>query len=212
MFGVKGAGNKENGSPDKFPHLPASSKWKLPRFRWPLIAVLALVFLAAGFWLGQAAGANPGSAPGSEGDPLVTVSWVEDRLERLSRALREEQAEFLNEVRRQLEEGDWEPPAEPPPEEREPEAVPDLAYRIVEVPRGRKLYTGAGTEFILRNGRASSMEGPGGGIADVTAGRDLTEGVSISRNHLLLSAREDGRGAVTETDTIFLVRGDYQVE
>jgi hypothetical protein len=157
--------------------------WK----RWGLI-VPAILLLTAGFFLGQAAGANT-SSPGSEGDPLVTVSWVEARLAAFSRdgtaGSGSGSAQFTD--------------AESQP----------FAYELINVPRGAKLLTGTGTEFILRSGRARAIAGAGGGIADLTSGQDLSNNIPIIRNHLLLSPKEDGRGVLMETESIFLIRGAY---
>ena len=150
--------------------------------RWGLL-VPALLLLAVGFFLGQVAGASTNS-PGSEGDPLVTVSWVEARLAAFSKdgtsgSGAENQA---------------------------------FTYELITLPKGAKLLTGTGTEFILRSGKAKSIAGAGGGIADLTAGQDLTNNVAIIRNHLLLSPKEDGRGVLMETESIFLIRGAYTTE
>ena len=158
--------------------------------KWSLL-IPALLLLTAGFFLGQAAGAST-SAPGSEGDPLVTASWVEARLAAFARdgtAGNSGSSSQLNDAESQA-----------------------FTYELITLPKGAKLFTGTGTEFILRSGKAKTIAGSGGGIADLTIGQDLGNNVSIVRNHLLLSPKEDGRGVLMEAESIFLIRGAYTTE
>jgi hypothetical protein len=74
------------------------------------------------------------------------------------------------------------------------------------------MLTGSGTEIILRSGSARLVEGPGGGLSDLTSGTNLSDGDNIARDHLLLSPKDDGRGIMAATNTIFMVRGDYNLE
>lgn len=168
-------------------------RWLLPRGRW-LVTVLgvAALFLLTGFLVGQVAGANSG-VPGSEQDPLVTKSWVEARLDAFN----------PNGVAR--------PPTARPDE---PVRIVDLApvYTVVVVEAGKKMFPGEGTELILRSGRAKAMVPvEGNGLANLTTGRNLEDGDPIERDHLILCPREDGRGILTETETIFLVRSKYRI-
>ncbi len=162
----------------------------LPVFIFSL-AVLFITF----FSLGQVSGADSTKVPGSENDPLVTASWVEAK---------------ISERLRQLEGGGagTQPPAGQPIYI----TLPAPTYQLVTVPSGRKMFTGAGTEIILRSGSAILMEGPGGGLSDLTAGSNLSEGDYLARDHLLLSPKNDGRGIVAATNTIFMVRGDYNLD
>lgn len=183
---------------------------RIPWGKWGISLVLALVFLIAGFVLGRAVGADPLAVPGSEKDPLVTASWVEAKLDAFARALKEEQTERqkLEDRMRQLEGDGVERPVPGTP-------IPSIkppAFEIVVVPSGRKLLTGASTEIILRSGSGKAVEGPGGGLSNLTKGVELLSGDRIERDHLLLSPRGDGRGVIVEKDAIFMVRGEYRIE
>ena len=151
------------------------------------VIIQALILAAAILLLGQVVGANAVS-PGSEGDPLVTASWVENRLASYFRN--------TDSVSGQ--------PAGP--------QISSSVYELVVLPAGAKLLTGTGTEFILRSGKARSIAADGGGIADLTSGKDMGNRETIVRNHLLLSPKEDGRGASMDTESIFLIRGPYTTE
>jgi hypothetical protein len=83
---------------------------------------------------------------------------------------------------------------------------------VVNVPAGKTLTGYAGTEVILRGGKAAAIQSQLGGLADLTSGRDIGQGQVIPDNHLLLIPRTDGRGVRAETDCIFLVKGRYDIQ
>lgn len=189
---------------------PDPAEGKIPEYRkwtskWWRIGALAFSFLLAGFILGQVANAGSTAAPGSEEDPLVTVSWVKTTI---SQALQEEQnkRQLLEERLQKLEAGEVERPLPTEP------VYPAPVFEVVNVSSGEKLLTGAGTEIILRSGRAKVLAGPGGGLSDLTTGSNLSTGHQVKSDHLLLSARDDGRGVVLESQAILLVRGGYKIE
>lgn len=85
-------------------------------------------------------------------------------------------------------------------------------FEAVEVKAGSKVMLGASAEIVLRSGRAKAIAGTYGGLADVAAGVDLQTGDSITPNHLLLIARDDGRGIIAETDIWVLIKGKYTID
>ncbi len=87
-----------------------------------------------------------------------------------------------------------------------------VGIEVVEMRADQRLTAEAGAEIILRSGRATAIDGPRGGLADVTQGRDLRSGDEISQNHLLIVPRSDGRGVRAETDVFLMVRGLFSVE
>lgn len=127
------------------------------------------------------------SEPGSESDPLVTLSYVNTKIEQIKSYVDDR----ISNLGASNNSGS--------------ELV------IVNVPKGSYLICSAGTEIILRSGKAMAVVSPQGGLADVTAGVDLEKDASIPSNHLLIIPRDDGRGAYATTDTIFMVRGEYEV-
>jgi len=66
-----------------------------------------------------------------------------------------------------------------------------------------------GAEVILRTGTAVVVAGPNG-LVDMTQGRDIANGVAVSRNHLLIAPRTDGRGLrFTSESNWVMVRGAF---
>ena len=191
-------------------HRSGSTNEKTPvtrgkKNRWHLIGVSVFCFLLVGFILGHAAGIGLTAPPGSEDDPLVTVSWVRDSI---SQALQGEQKQrqVLEERLQKLEGG----VVDQPPGAGS--AYPAPVFTVIEAAPGEKLLAGAGTEIILRSGQAKVLAGPYGGLSDLTAGCNLSTGQPVKRDHLLLAARDDGRGIVLETQAFLLVRGGYAME
>lgn len=80
-------------------------------------------------------------------------------------------------------------------------------YRVEEVPAGHTVVGAAGTELVLRGGRATAVVSELGGLLDATAGADIRGGARIPANHLIVVPRDDGRGFYAETDLVLMVKG-----
>ena len=85
-------------------------------------------------------------------------------------------------------------------------------WQIVNLEPGQRLMAQAGAEIILRAGKACVIASPAGGLADVTAGRDLGQGLALVANHLLIVPRSDGRGVEALTRTVLMVRGAFTIQ
>lgn len=128
------------------------------------------------------------SEPGSEQDPLVSVSYVNTKIEQIKSYIDDKVAGLGGGT-----------------------AVEPSALEVVDVSKGQFLIAKAGTEIILRAGKGLAVVSDLGGLTDVTAGVDLGKDVAIPSNHLLIIARDDGRGVYCTTDAIFMVRGKYEI-
>lgn len=85
-------------------------------------------------------------------------------------------------------------------------------FTVVNVEKGKTFQAGAGCEFILRGGEATVVASKNGGLSDTTEGVDLTQGTKVPANHLLIAARDDGRGFKATTDVIMMVKGTYEIK
>ncbi len=97
------------------------------------------------------------------------------------------------------------------------------AYDTVRLTYGQKLFSvKSSADIILRTGTAEVISpfvyGTEDeveyeqGIADITAGIDLGDGVAVDKNHMLVIPAADGRGLlVTSEYAYFLVRGEYNI-
>ena len=123
------------------------------------------------------------SEPGTESDPLVTLSYVNRSIEQIKTYI----------------------------DEKIGTGGGSYELTILDVPKGQFLIAKAGTEIILRAGTATAVVSELGGLTDITAGVDLGKDALIPLNHFLIIPRDDGRGVYCTTDAVFMVRGDYEV-
>lgn len=123
------------------------------------------------------------SEPGTENDPLVTLSYVNRSIDQIKTYIDEKVTSGGN----------------------------SYELEVLELSSGQFLIAKSGTEIILRAGKATAVASNLGGLTDITAGVDLSMGVDIPSNHLLIIPRDDGRGAYCTTDAVFMVRGDFEI-
>ena len=175
---------------------------------------MAAVLLAGGVWAGSllnvtAEGAGVGSQPGTADDPVVTKSYVDQQIQKA------------------LQGGTITTPVAtasptvttPPTATTAPGATasPNSSNEsvIVDVKPGQTLIASAGAEFIVRAGKAVIYSKDSNGVADLTDGKDLTNGLAAPSNHLLSFPR-DGRGIkVQDGQTlglVVMVRGGYTLQ
>lgn len=149
------------------------------------------IVLGLGITLTILAGTAAFTEPGSANDPLVTLSYVEMKIDQLKNYIDQK----IN---------------------SNPSSVVEGAWVAIEVPQGKSLICYGGTEIILRSGRATAISvvksGIENGVTDITAGRDLKMDEEINQNHLLIVPRTDSRGAYAVTHTYWLVKGDYEIK
>ena len=129
------------------------------------------------------------SEPGSEKDPLVSLSYLEKRMEQLKFYIDEKFSKISNDSQNGTSD----------------------SLEVVEILSGQSIIGKNGTEIILRSGKAKIVAGELGGLSDITDGKDLGMDKLVPLNHLLITPRDDGRGAYGITNAIFLVRGEYEI-
>ncbi|MDT3428026.1 hypothetical protein J2Z22_003616 [Paenibacillus forsythiae] len=167
---------------------------------------LAAVLLAGGVWAGSivsntAQGADVGNQPGTADDPVVTKSYVDQQIQK---ALQGGTIKAPT------------PTSTPAPAATQAPASPNPASSneavIVDVKPGQTLLASAGTEFIVRAGKAVIYSQDTSGAADLTDGKDLANGQAAPANHLLSFPR-DGRGVAVQDGQkyglVVMVRGGY---
>ncbi|MBN2795958.1 MAG: hypothetical protein JXR88_11170 [Clostridia bacterium] len=148
-----------------------------------ILIIIILILLTSNF----AAGSNPGTAT----DPIVTQSYVEGRLAALNKSI-DERLKAL--------------------ESNSSGSGASLQFQVFSLEAGQILHLNGNTQFILRSGEATAIGGQGGGLSDLTTGIDLGTGENITKNHLLLVPKTDGRGVTMKTFGWVMVSGDYSVE
>ena len=177
------------------------------------IAILALSAIPGSI---RAAATTPGTAS----DPLVSRSYVDERYNQL--------LAVINGMGTGSGGGVTMPsPGEVTKEELVAEVMAQLeyyysakagvgaasaAYAPLQLRAGEILVGAEGTELIPRSGTSVAYTSVTDGVSDITIGRDLKSGETLSLNHLLIVPRGDGRGVKAVTNAWFLVRGEYTIQ
>lgn len=145
------------------------------------------------------------TTPGSVDDPVVTKSYVDQKLgsqgggmtaEAVQQLLDQAKQELTQQVEEQL-------------------SANSNEVVVVSVPLGKTLIAKDGSEFVVRAGKAVAYSADANGISDLTDGKDITNGKSVPNNHLILFPR-GGRGVQPDpkqkSGLTVLVRGQYQLQ
>lgn len=153
---------------------------------------------------------------GSEGDPLVTLSYLNETF--LSQIL-EDVDEKLT-VRNELLTAELEEEIDRTKREILMELGSSygdetggvaVSFAAVTLSPGQTLYGAAGCEVLLRSGSAicisEGMSVPG--LVDTTDGTTINHGAALVENHLYLMTEQ--RGVQAADETVVLVRGEYTI-
>ncbi|HHU90695.1 MAG TPA: hypothetical protein GXZ22_06525 [Clostridiaceae bacterium] len=168
----------------------------------------------------SAAGAGQ---PGSDADPLVTKSYVDQKIAQLSAQIGSGSSTGSGTVNNatitqlQTDVGDLTKFIVDALTEIETlkARVDSLenGYAVVEAKAGQKVILAGGSEAILRSGAAEALVGTYGGLVDASIGGDIDKnGMKIPVQHLLISARSDGRGLLIKQNAYLLIRGAYTIK
>lgn len=86
-------------------------------------------------------------------------------------------------------------------------------YVVVELANGDELYASGACDIMLRAGNAVCIApDEKQGIADYTDSTEILNGQSLTKNHMCLIPRGDGRGVLATSDSVFImVRGEYVI-
>jgi hypothetical protein len=140
--------------------------------------------------------------PGSVDDPMVTKTYVDEQVKQQVAAQINTQVNI--EVAAQIEKLKKDLPI----------SSGGAALTVVQLAAGQTLIAGAGSELIVRTGSVKAVSTDGNGIPDVTGGKDIAAGTTITLNHLLIFPT-DKRGIKPDpkkAEAIFvMVRGGYKL-
>lgn len=152
------------------------------------IVLVGIIIIMAGST--TASGASYSDA-GSSTDPLVTLSYVEERIESLNSSL-DARLKAL--------------------ESNSGSGGEAVSYKVVKVNEGQIISLEANAQFVLRTGMATAIAGQGGGLSDLTTGINLSTGDSVALNHLLLIPQSDGRGVEMNSNGYVMISGGYSIK
>lgn len=154
-----------------------------------IVVILTALFSFLLIHMVQAVTTAP-AEPGTDGDPLVTQSYVDSKINGLKAT--------IDDLNKQL------------------EAQKKYAtFTVVNLKAGQQLIAGASSEIIVRSGKVTAISGTNGdGLADVTSDTSKTyyTGNAVPVNHLILISRDDGRGIKAANEVYILFKGTYTIK
>lgn len=145
------------------------------------------------------------ATPGSESDPLITSSYLDKKVQEITAIFQskvEQTNNNLSVLDKKVEELS----------KQKGGASSAAIFEIVNLPAGKKLIGENSTEIILRTGGIKVFSPNSSGLSDVTSGFDIAPGAAVSKNHLLIVPRTDGRGVQAQTTSIIMVKGNYTIQ
>lgn len=166
--------------------------------------------------------AADGLTPGSEQDPIVTQSYVEQKSEQLKYYIdsliakanndNTAQAQEIAALKAELAIKDQEIAKLTEAVNKASESAAGK-FQVVEMKKNQILIAGEGAEIIPRSGKFSAIYGANGGLSDITSAKDLKNAEPVVMNHMLIASRGDGRGLKALADKSFLIiKGTYTLE
>lgn len=165
-----------------------------------IIIVFSLILCLSGAVLSIAA------EPGSNDDPLISLSYFENKITKLKEEITESLSKNLNEKFDKSEE-EFKNSLE---EIKKNGISTPTTFEVVNVKENETLICDAGTEIIVRSGKFTALGSVGGGLSDVTSGKDLATDEVITNNHLLIVPRTDGRGIKASMAGAVMIKGNYE--
>lgn len=190
------------------------------RYKLSLAAVLLGGGIVAGSLMNNSAnGASSSGQPGTADDPVVTKSYVDQKI---AQAIKGGESVSSTNSKQSSSVA----PTTSATSNSTTSGVPSTGkastageqtdvLKVVDVKPGQKLIAKAGTEFILRNGYAVVYSMDASGAIDITSGTEIFHNQAVEKNHLLSFPRE-GRGIQVKEGQNFglvvMVRGGYTVQ
>ncbi len=86
-------------------------------------------------------------------------------------------------------------------------------YEVIELKYGDALYAASACDIMLRSGSAYCIAPDASqGIADYTSGTEIYNYEYLTKNHMCLIPRGDGRGIYADSESVYImVRGEYTI-
>ena len=135
---------------------------------------------------------------GSEGDPLVTLSYLNDTfldtiLTKVDQKIAARNSQIAQELGGQSASGTA------------------LTFTVVTLSKGQVLTGDIGCEVMLRVGTASCVSPSSPGLIDESSASTLNNGGALVQNHLYMMTIENRGVKATAATTKLLVRGTYTI-
>ncbi len=153
---------------------------------------------------------------GSQGDPLVTLSYLNDTflgqiMAKVDEKLADRNKALQEELGREISQKERELLSQMGGGSASSSGGVAASYVAVELAAGQTLYGATGCEVMLRSGSASCVSANAStpGLVDSTSGGSINHGTALTKDHLYLMTAE--RGVKASGTVTLLVRGEYTV-
>lgn len=183
--------------------------------RWALRLALLLLLLLS--YCALVVGVTAAGTAGSESDPLVTLSYLNDTflsriMEMVDRRLAERESVLSDKLATQVAQ-DMQTLAEQygTPSGAQSDGGVAPTFVVVTMEQGQTLYGDIGCEVMLRVGTAKCVSPSSPGLIDETDASVLEGGGQLVKNHLYMMTITDRGVRATAATTKLLVRGGYSV-
>ncbi len=156
----------------------------------------------------------------SSEDPLISFSYLNDIFKKEILAEMDEMIEDrFDELQSGIDEylADLElPETSVPDDDDDPDdssGTASAGWEIVEITNGQAIYAVSTCELILRSGSAVCIAPDATqGIADITDGVEIYNGQNLTKSHLCMIPRGDGRGIKATHESVYvMIRGEYTI-
>ena len=136
--------------------------------------------------------------PGTDGDPLVTLSYLNETflstiMEKVDGKIEERNDELMQQIE----------------EEQQSQTTP--TFQVVTLKYGQSLTGDIGCEAMLRVGTAVCVSPSAPGLIDETMASVLNNSEALVQNHLYMMTIEGRAIKATSTTVKLLVRGSYKI-
>ncbi len=203
-----------------------SRKWTLS------LAALLLVVLMSTCYLAITA------EYGSEDDPLVTLSYINDVLApeataKIDAIFDEKASEFdslisskMSSIQSEIDQKVAQSASSTPSDAlvqavkaavleelggSAPSGQSSSSWKVIKLENGRSLTAEVGCEILLRIGSAQCVASGSPGLINLSSGTDLSNGGSLSINNLYIVTIQ-GRGIRATSDATLLINGTYTIQ
>ena len=165
-----------------------------------LISVLSL-FLVVAF----------AAEPGSEKDPLISLSYFENKIEELKTDVIESLTKDIEKTLTQkLDTMQTDLDKSIKEVKEQANSTTAGSFELITLATNESLICDTGTEIIIRSGRCVAISSESGGLSDTTDGIDIPNGEVIQKNHLIIIPKNDGRGVRCEATGAVMIKGSYE--
>ena len=154
---------------------------------------------------------------GSQGDPLVTLSYLNETfltqiMDSVDEKLAERSEQLLEKIMEQISSAKRDILIELGSSYGDENGGMAVSFTAVTLAPGQTLYGGAGCEVLLRSGSAVCISDGKSvpGLVDTTDGTSINHGVQLVPNHLYMMT--DQRGVMAQEEVVLLVRGEYIIQ